>query len=159
MAIQAMTNQTPSETASNHLQALLVNLPDLPEPQRGAILYAFMVAQNPALDETVCQQAGKLVQITARLSQKVDHPITIRGNAPLDWNTDWKADLQGEGSSFFERTFTLFVPPERIKDTLEFKLCLLSDGIRWQTGNNHHVDLKSFGHIVKIELNGISFNQ
>ncbi len=152
---------SPQQATAKLFQDIEALHPNLQQPHKGAVDYARMVLQNPGLDHTVCHQAGKVVHIIAQLAEKADHRVTIRGSlGPLAWDNDHLADSQGEHVDFFSRTFTFSVKPDQMEKVLEFKILSEVPGRtpRWSNGNNFTYDLKQYGHIVKIELSGISFS-
>jgi hypothetical protein len=160
-----MTTQTqlnPQLLAAQYFHGIQVLYPLLPEPHYGVMQYAVNVAGNPAVDEEVCKQAGKVVFVTAKLSQKIDYPVTIRGSfGPLNWESDRSAD-QPTMMNLSEKTFTFHIPPDRMNDKIEFKLCIppasVNDKIRWSTGNNWSIDLSRYGHIVAFHVANVLFS-
>jgi hypothetical protein len=156
-------HMNPQQIAVEHFKAIEELFPHLPEPHKGSISYVLQVAKDPAVDRAFCQRAGKVVHITAELAEKIALPVTIRGNpGPLDWNTDYNADPQGDRPNFFERSFTIPISPAHNDDILEFKLCIpapdLSSKMRWSAGNNWTVDLSKYGHVVTIDLSKVAFS-
>ncbi|MBS0605173.1 MAG: hypothetical protein JSS60_09100 [Verrucomicrobia bacterium] len=160
MATQTTLNPQSQAAALFHQLELI--FPNLPEPHKGAVSYAMLIAHNPALDDVFCKQAGKVVHITAELSEKIEHPVAIRGeNGPLKWDADIHADSQSATPDFFSRTFTFHVPPSQMGDTISFKLVVPgktpSDAMRWQKGANCTIDLSAYGHIVDVKISKVAF--
>ncbi len=138
-------------------------LPNLPEPYKSSIDYVINVANNPAVDEVFCQQAGKVVQIAAELAEQIEDSVALRGeNGPLTWDDDYNADKELLTPDFYSRTFTFHVPKEQMNDVISFKLVAPGrtpeEQIRWQTGKNCTVDLSKFGHIVNIKVSQVTFS-
>ena len=149
---------TPQQQAVQLLQQLNALLPSLTEPYKGAISFAQMIVNNPALDEKFCDQAGKVVHVTATLTNECQVPVTLRGeNGPLLWTTDLAADAD---TDFFSRSFTFAVPPAQMNDTISFKLT--TEGrtpgtLLWQSGRNCTIDLSQYGHIVDVKVSNVKF--
>lgn len=153
----------PHEETLQLLTRLQMLLPSLPEPHKGAVSYAFMVLNNPSSDTMICDKIGKVVQITARLSQKTDHEITLRGeNGPLYWDSDISTDNATPLSNPNQKTFLLHIPPDQMNETLFFKFVAIgktaNEAIKWQRGENCVVDLSQHGHIAIIEIPGVTFS-
>ncbi len=160
MATQTQLN--PQTIVAQHFRDIQTLLPHLSEPGKGAISYATLISENPTFDQPFCQQAGKVVRIAATLSEKSDHPVTIRGSmGPLSWGTDRHADQQTT-SNFYERTFTFHVPPEQMNGTIDFKFCVpptnVTDNMHWSSGHNFSIDLRKYGHIAMVDVKNVSFN-
>ncbi len=153
------TAAAPTARATELFQELKALYPSLPEPQAGALSYAGMIAQNPALDNVFCEQAGKVLVITANLSEKCDHPVTLRGDkGSLSWETDHAAVAQTV-EDFYQREFVVHVPPAQMNEMFSCKLVVPGTTARWQQGDNCVVNLGDrHSHIVKVELNGVAFN-
>jgi hypothetical protein len=156
------TQLTPQLLAAQYFQGIQALYPLLPEPHNGAIRYAVNVTANPTVDEEVCKEAGKVVLVAAKLSQKIDYPVTIRGSfGPLSWESDRSADQQTM-MNLSEKTFTFHIPPNHMNDKIEFKLCIpptnVNDKIRWSTGNNWSIDLSRYGHIVEVYVTNVLFS-
>lgn len=152
---------TPQQQAAGLFQQLETLYPNLAEPHKSNFSYAQMIAHDPSLDPIFCQAAGKTVHIIIKFSEKMDHPVAIRGEkGPLNWNTNRAANPQMQ-ANFYQREFTMQVPKEQMNDTLLFK-CVVpgrtpQEAMRWQTGDNCKVELKQFGHIAVVEFSGIKF--
>jgi hypothetical protein len=160
MAVQATPPIDPfGESSSNLTVAAIKHLRTLtlPEPQGSALNYALTIAEHPDRDKFFCA-AGKVVHVTARFKQEIYAPVTLRGTGPLSWDKDFPAD---HNLKLFSRTFTFHVPVANMDDTIEFKTVIPAlnpeDKIRWQSGDNTRVDLSTFGHIVMLKLNDVSF--
>ncbi len=153
------TSTLPSTRATELFQELKALYPSLPEPQLGAFSYLDMIAQNPALDQNVCQEAGKIVVVTAKLSEKCDQPVALRGDkGSLTWETDHAAVAQTV-EDFYQREFVVHVSPAEMNDPLSFKLVVPGTTPHWQQGENCVVNLGDrHSHIVKVELSGVAFN-
>ncbi len=79
----------PQDEALQLITRLEQLLSTLPEPHQGVVAYASKVLKDPSIDTRFCQKVGKVVQITAKLSQKTECEITLRGhNGPLNWEED-----------------------------------------------------------------------
>jgi hypothetical protein len=160
-AIPSPETYNPHFAVEQHINALHELLPNLHEPVSGALNYALMISEHPELDEVFCQQAGKVVHIIARLTEKVGERVTLRGNqGPLAWDHDHGANPLQEFPDLYERTFTFHVPPEHADSELQFKFCVpenIQGKMLWSTGDNWQVDLRQHGHIVKIQVNGVAF--
>lgn len=159
MAAQMQIN---AENVAEYFQGIDNHLPVVSEPLRGALYYASLLSKNPALDKAFCQEAGKVVHVTAQLSEQITGPVTIRGSLhPLDWEIDRQAD-KPISQDFSKRTFTFYMRPEQINETVEFKLCVpptnATDKLHWSLGNNWSVDLSKYGHIVIVDLTDVSFS-
>ena len=129
------------------------------EPVRGAMKYAGQVAHDPMMDKTVCEQAGKVVRLLARMEKPVVHPITLRGNlGPLSWENDFMDDRRSANENYV-RTFTFHIPPEQMEKTLEFKICqkVQQGKTEWSAGPNLVQDLSVLGHHVNIKVENIAF--
>lgn len=135
----------------------------LAEPLKGASLYAAMVAQDPKIDAKICSLVGKIVHVIASVPYGTQCPITIRGDkSPLDWYKDLPADEPLYGNAPDDRTFTFHIPTSQMNEQIQFKLCMVVHpyDVRWSNNNNNSnwtVDLKSYGHIAKIEIGRVTF--
>jgi hypothetical protein len=160
--IVAREFDTSSVAAKQHFDELHKLFPSLPEPQKGAAAYATTVMENPGLDDAVCKAAGKVVHIIARSFEPLGNHITIRGShKPLDWSKDFQPDPHEQEGRVHERTFTFHIPPDHMNDTIQFKLCMYSvarKAILWQSGYNRSIDLKNYGHFVKVDIREVTFD-
>ena len=147
----------PLDEAIQLLERLQKLFPVLPEPHKGVLSNACMVLNDPSLDTKFCNLIGKVVHIKATLSQNTDYEITLRGEkGPLDWNTDISHDKSNSAPQ--EKTFLFHVPPDQMNETLLFKFVAIGNRVLlWQRGDNCVVDLSRYGHIVYIEIPGVTF--
>lgn len=141
------------------IDTALIN-PGLLEPCKGAVNYAAKVSNDSGIDVQLCQQAGKVVLITAKLKERADDPVTIRGNniGPLDWNKDHPA-ISEKTVDFFSKTFTFPVSPNEMDKEIEFKFCKINQNgdVSWSANNNFTRNLSNFGHFAVIEVDNVSF--
>lgn len=148
----------PQDEAIQLITRLQKLFPALPEPHKGAVIYASLVLNDPSFDTKFCEQVGKVVHITAKFSQKIDREIALRGEkGPLDWHINISPDK----SDHQQKTFLFHVLPNQMNETLVFKFVAMgktaNETIRWQKGENCTLDLTRYGHIVNIEVTGITF--
>lgn len=156
MATQARA-LTPQNEAIQILARLQKLFPVLPEPHKGVLSNACMVLKDPSLDTKFCELVGKVVHIKAKLSQNTDHEIALRGEkGPLRWNTDISSDKSNNTPQ--EKTFLFHVSPDQMNETLLFKfVAIANQALLWQRGDNCILDLSRYGHIVYIEIPGVTF--
>ena len=159
MSIQPSSTTTDADA----IHLLQIMQASLPEPQSSALDYALRVGENPNLDQTFCNTAGKVLHITMKFSDKIEQPVALRGNGPgLSWDAD-KCDDNANTTSpdFYERTFTLAVPVSEMNKDIEFKVVIApadaNSAIRWQTGANSIVPMSQKGHIAIVEVSNVSF--
>jgi hypothetical protein len=157
------TQLTPAQSVAQCLTDIGTHCPNLPQPQQGTVAHALLILQTPEIDATFCQQAGKVVYIKAKLdasAAQVTQTLSLRSN--VDWTIDHRENPLGQTPNFYERTFTVHIPPTKINEEIQCKLCIppvdASCIMRWQTGDNWTIDLKNHGHIVQVEVNGVKFN-
>jgi len=85
--------------------------PGFSEPVQGASHYAGMVFHNSKIDSIVCQQAGKIVHIVAKMVHPIDEKITLRGNlGKLAWDKDWEADNTSMNETHTTRSVPVAAP-------------------------------------------------
>lgn len=161
-----MTVRISTSNPAEEVRVLLTRLNELvtllPEPHKGVLDYAMRVVNNPSEDTKCCEIVGKLVKITAKLSQNVNREITLRGeNGPLSWDTDLPAEKANPPSNPYEKTFLFQVLPSEMNTTLRFKFVVPprtpNETPKWQRGDNCVVDLTKYGHHANITISGVTF--
>ncbi len=143
------------------VQHLQLKLPTLPEPQQGALSYGLYISANPNLDQRFCEVAGKVVHITASFSEKVEGKVSLRGQGTpnLSWEVDYPSDTT---TDFYQRTFTLFVPANQMANEIQVKMVVTpekaEEKMKWQNGNNIHINMGNFGHMAFVKVEAVSFS-